>query len=794
MRSRRSDHRVGRVLKNPLMVVAVGVISVGAGLVASAAQNDTGTVAGSNPGFCDSVPISPACLPVTPLPGNPKLQTPTGITVASDGTIYFTEAGEPIGSIIAQQTIRKVSTAGVVKSIAGDNRQGLADGPGVFNQVPGCYDGSAACNGATFDHPGGLVVDPTTGVIYVADYLNNAIRKIVTTPPVSPSTEPVVAVTTLAGVRAPGSTDGTGTVARFRGPSGIALGSDGNLYVADSANHTIRLVTPAGVVSTFAGNPAVAGAADGAKASATFQAPGDLGFDTAGNLYVLDGINYNIRKIATDGTVSTVVGAGVPGLVDGVKASARLQSPRGLAVVRSSGELYFTENTAGTVRKVATDGSIITVAGSIPGYADGNGYNARFQNPGGIALNNTTGTLYVADSLNHRIRRLETAGAPPAPNTTGVTAVSPFRVLDTRRPSDPAAVNQVWEIPVAGVAGVPVDASGVAVNVTVTQVSGSGFLTVWPCGEPKPSNPITSNLNFETGQTVANAAIAGIGAGGKVCVGTTNTALKLIVDINGYIPKGSPVITFAPKRLMDTRVGQPTSDGLQQGAGFVSAGTQAEVQITSRPNVPASPGAVLLNVTVVEPVGSGFVTVWPCGTAKPNASSLNYTVGQTVANLVVVTPGSNGKVCVEPSQASTKLIVDLGGTGAPGASLPTVTPSRLLDTRPGQPTIDSPKLVEGLVQADGLVEVVIAGRPGVPSGATTAILNLTSVDADGVGWVNAFPCGAELTGADVPSNLNFTAGKTVPNLAVVRIGSGGKVCLRVKNARTHLIADLQSAK
>lgn len=217
---------------------------------------------------------------------------------------------------------------------------------------------------------------------------------------------------TLAGeVRVPGTTDGTATAARFNQPSGVAVDGAGYIYVADNFGHTIRKVSPTGVVSTLAGQAGSAGSTDGAGPAARFAGPRHIALDREGNLYVADVGNTAIRKITPAGVVSTFAGQiRSPAIVDGVGPAARFASPTGIAT-DAAGNLYVTESTGHTIRKITPDGTVTTLAGvaGSPGSTDGSGAEARFNGPRGIAVDGA-GTLYVADSGNHTIRQITSAG------------------------------------------------------------------------------------------------------------------------------------------------------------------------------------------------------------------------------------------------------------------------------------------------------------------------------------------------------------------------------------------------
>jgi sugar lactone lactonase YvrE len=301
---------------------------------------------------------------------------PCGVTADAAGNVFVTDTGN--------HTIRKITPDRFVSTISGSSgNAGSADGTGT---------------NAQFHAPQGIAVDGA-GNLYVADTANATIRKIT----------PAGVVTTLAGVAGNvNSFDGNGSAARFNRPQAVAVNTAGNVLVADTMNHTLRVITPAGAVSTLAGLAGYSGSADGTNNKARFNRPAGIVRDGANNLFVTDFLNHTIRRITPDGTVSTIAGlAGVWGHADGTNRAARFFQPHGIAT-DSAGNLVVVDSGNQTLRRISASGTnwVVTTVAGFPGRAgnmDGSGSATQFYFPAGAALDGS-GRLYVADIGNNSIR------------------------------------------------------------------------------------------------------------------------------------------------------------------------------------------------------------------------------------------------------------------------------------------------------------------------------------------------------------------------------------------------------
>ncbi|MFW5474007.1 M6 family metalloprotease domain-containing protein [Knoellia sp. CPCC 206450] len=423
--------------------------------------------------------------------------------------------------------------------------------------------------------------------------------------------------------------------------------------------------------------------------------------------------------------------------------------------------------------------------------ADGlEGLDDRFYRGGpGDAWHGAAGQTRLSSTTTPSTRLNNGASTPAAMTATGgcastmaatltgtpkggrFVAQTPTRVLDTRTgtgvPEAPVGPGATVTLTVPGL---PADTTAVTLNLTGTGPTASTFVTAWPAGTTRPN---ASNLNLAKGATDANLVTVKVGPGGKVSFWNASGSTHLIADLAGYYsPSASAAYSpGSPSRVLDTRTGT----GVPQAP--VGAG---ELVTLTVPGLPADATAVTLNLTGTGPTASTYVTAWPAGTTRPNASNLNLAKGATDANLVTVKVGAGGKVSFWNAGGSTHLIADLAGYYSPSAPVTYYpgSPARILDTRTGTGVPKAP------VGAGATVTLTI---PGLPADATAVTLNLTGTGPTASTFVTAWPSGTTRPNA---SNLNLAKGATDANLVTVKVGTGGRVSFRNASGSTHLIGDL----
>ena len=345
----------------------------------------------------------------------------------------------------------------------------------------------------------------------------------------------------------------------------------------------------------------------------------------------------------------------------------------------------------------------------------------------------------------------------------------------------------VVNVVVRGRGGVPAaGVAAVAINVTVTSPTAASFLTVFPSGSQRPN---ASNLNFAAGQTIANMVIVPVGSNGQISVYNEAGQTHLIVDVLGWFADQVGYAGFVPARLLDTRAAGATVDGQFAGGGLVGPGSVVNVVVRGRGGVPAAGvSAVAINVTVTSPTAASFLTVFPSGSQRPNASNLNFSAGQTIANMVVVPVGADGQISLYNSVGLTDVLVDVLGWFADGADYAGFVPARLLDTRAAGATVDGQFAGGGQSGPGSVLNLKVLGRGGVPATGVGAVaINVTTTQPCAASYLSVYPGGAARPTA---SNLNFSAGQTIANMVIVPVGSDGQISLYNSTGQTHVLVDV----
>ncbi len=558
-------------------------------------------------------------LVVTTLAGQPAV---TGTANGTGAAALFNTPGggalDAAGNLFVADTnnhvIRLVTPAGVVTTFAGlAGTHGTADG---------------AATVARFYFPSNLAFDPA-GNLYVADAGNYTIRKIT----------PAGIVSTLAGkAGSSGSTNGTGTAAKFNYPSGLAVSpANGNIFVADATNDLIRKVTPAGVVTTFAGRAGFKGSTNATGTNARFNNPVDVAADAAGNLYIADAGNHAIRKITSAGVVTTLAGtAGVSGSADGLAVATLFNGPAGVRL-DAAGNLLVADTSNHILRQITPTGVVTTLAGtaSISGSSDGLGAAARFNSPSNVLVD-TLGNYYVIDTNNHTLRRAATIAVP---------------VLQPVTPVPPALLGQSVAFAVT-VAGLPVPA------LQWQRLPAGGV--AW--------------LNLADGHGFAGTATAILSVGGLSfamngdefrCVATnlygSAASPPFVLDV-----VAPPQITSAPGTMFfagQVNAFAVTATGTPAPA-FTAAGLPAWAAL--------DPGTGVLTGTPPDATGSPFALTLTAdnGIAPAATQTFTLTVQGTLPAWLLAHPGAGSATADNPYNGVTNLLNYALGANPPGSSVP----------------------------------------------------------------------------------------------------------------------------
>jgi hypothetical protein len=364
----------------------------------------------------------------------------------------------------------------------------------------------------------------------------------------------------------------------------------------------------------------------------------------------------------------------------------------------------------------------------------------------------------------------------PVSSSTTYEAVTPTRLMDTRS-STKLGPGGTRNLTISGDGG---GATAVVLNVTVTRTTAIGFLTVYPTGTTRP---LASNLNWVAGKTIANLVEVKLGSGSQVTFYNSAGSTDVIADLEGYFaPTGGNFgghVALTPARITDTRTGS----GKPNAGSHLGPGVKLDIQVTGAGGVPSTGvSAVVLNFTVTNTTATSFLTVWPKGELRPTASNLNWVAGRTIANRVFVpVDPATGKVSVYNSAGSTDVIVDVSGyftdASTPGAEFTPQIPVRLEDTRSSGTTLG----------AGSTLTLQVGGVAGVPTDASAVILNVTATNTTATSFLTVYP---STSSRPTASDLNWTAGVTIPNLVVATLGDDGAIKIYNPAGHADVLVDL----
>jgi RHS repeat-associated protein len=510
---------------------------------------------------------------------------------------------------------------------------------------------------ASFNQPLGIVADPA-GNIYVTDVGNEVIRKIT----------PSGSVSTFAGSGIPGAANGTGASASFYHPLGMCADAAGNIYVADENNNIIRKITPTGVVTTIGGQT-TAGYVDGSSSVAKFNLPCGVAVDAAGNVYVADYNNNAIRKIATNGTVSTFAGntSGISGSANGTGTAATFNHPISLTI-DGSGNLYVADRLNHMIRVITPLGAVTTLAGqTTAGFANGAGSAAQFDYPTSITVDKQ-GNVYVADELNNRIRMVTPGGVVTTLSGTGTqgaangigassTFYDPFGITTDgggRLYVCDYANNDIREVISSQYIISPALPTGITLNVTTGSISGSPTVLT-----PSTNYTVTAYNNYGTGSAVFNLTVnpASINfSAGQNCVVTytpripgiqTSTALNAVSATNTLVETNIQYLDGLGRPLQTVQYkGSPANNDVVQPYAYDQLGRDS-ISYLPYSTSSSSPGAYEPNALT----GTGGYT-----------GSAQFQFYQLAGQAYVINPYPSSALKYEPSPLNR--VVEKGAPGA----------------------------------------------------------------------------------------------------------------------------------
>ncbi len=346
---------------------------------------------------------------------------------------------------------------------------------------------------------------------------------------------------------------------------------------------------------------------------------------------------------------------------------------------------------------------------------------------------------------------------------------TPERLFDMRG----ATPRTAYCTPIAGGDTVPLGATAAIINVTTANAQGPGNVVVYPdadgtLGTPPPHS---SSVNFETGRDVANSVVVALPSNGWICAYVHGTTLgRLIFDVSGFIVPGSGITTQTSQRLLDTRyAGQIT--------GPVAGGSTHTIQVTGNAGVPAGSTAILANVTVTSVKAPGHLKVWAADLTEPRSSVINYVPGQDKANAQIIGLSPDGTLSFKSvSSDTTQIIIDVVGYVAGSSDYYSVTPTRLIDTRPGGSHVGT---IPGALNTSYIYSFGFDDTTLVPTNADAVVLNVTVASVPTIGHLTVYPDtnGDGTTAPPYASNINYIPGRDIPNLVIVKLPPNRRINL-----------------
>ena len=683
-----------------------------------------------------------------------QFSTPQGVAVDSAGNVYMADSGH--------HRIRKIDTSGNISTYAGTGTAGFTG------------DGGPATS-ARLNTPLGISIDSSDN-LYIAEGNNSRIRKVATDG----------TITTVAGSSAGFSGDGgAATSAQINSPFGVVAGSGGVFYIADTGNQRIRKVDGSGNITTVAGTGSAGSSGDtGAATSAQINTPMSGAIDSSGNYYFADYGNSKIRKVDTGGTITTVAGTGISGFSgdNGAATSAQLNSPRSVAV-DSTGNVYIADTSNSVIRKVDTSGTITSIAGTggSSGFSGDGGVatSAQLSSPQGVAVN-SSGTVYIGDTSNRRIRRVMSVVVPGAPTIGTATAGSSQATVTFTAPASDGGATITGYTATSSPGGItgtgassPITVTGLTngtaytFTVTATNSAGTGSASAASNSvTPKASQTITfanpGAQNFGTTPTLTATSDSGL------TVSFTSSTTGVCTITSGG------ALTFVTTGTCTIDADQ-AGNGSYQAASTISRSFSINAVVPGTPTIgTATAGNTQVSVTFSAPASNGGASI----TGYTATSSPGGITGTGASSPITVTGLTNGT-----AYTFTVTATNSAGTGSASAASNSVTPKAsqtITFANPGTQNFGTTPTLTATSDS-GLTVSFTSSTSGVctitSGGALTFVTTGTcTIDADQAGngsyqaattvsrsfSINAVAPGAPTIGTATAGNAQATVTFTAP--------------------------------